>query len=66
MIWPFKKRDKWEDGLAGDPLRPARRHKQSGEVQFVLWPAGEQGHSEDKWIAFDRYWWPTFVPKEPK
>lgn len=46
-------------GRAGPDMRPARRHP-SGKVEFVLWRAGEQGHKDDYWIAFDTYWWPTF------
>jgi len=45
----------------------ARRHRRSGEVQFVLWKAGEQGHKEDYWHRFDNSWWPGFVAdKEEK
>lgn len=40
----------------------ARRHKKNGNVQFVLWTAGEQGHTEDYWHNFDNYWWRDFKP----
>lgn len=40
-------------------MKPARKHK-SGRVEFVMWNAGEQGHSEDYWLPLHEYWWPTF------
>lgn len=40
----------------------ARRDRRTGEVQFVLWKAGEQGHEADYWHKFDDSWWPLFVP----
>jgi hypothetical protein len=39
----------------------ARRHPKTGEVQFVLWQAGERGRTEDCWINWDTTWWPQFV-----
>ena len=39
----------------------ARRNRFTGEVQFVLWKAGEQGHNEDYWHKFDSSWWPLFI-----
>lgn len=41
---------------------PARRHRKTGEVQFILWEAGEQGHIEPYWHPMNSYWWPYFVP----
>ena len=38
----------------------ARKHSKKGNVQFVLWKAGEQGHEEDFWIDFDQSHWPLF------
>ena len=38
----------------------ARRNRITGEVQFVLWKAGEQGHKDDWWINFDRSWYGQF------
>lgn len=43
--------------LRGKPLyeygqcheRRARRNRLTGDVEFVLWKAGEQGHTEDYW-----------------
>lgn len=57
--WIFGNRDEWEYGTACNS-RPARRNKKRGNVQFVLWKAGEQGHADDYWHDFDRSWWPTF------
>lgn len=48
----------WQPGICQD--KPARRHRFSGEVQFVLWKAGEQGHTEDYWHAFNSDWWDQF------
>lgn len=50
----------WEYGTAGKHQRLARRHRINGNVQMVLWKAGEQGHTEDFWYDFDKSWWPTF------
>jgi hypothetical protein len=53
-------RQEWEAGtLRGSP---ARRHRKTGECQFVLWQAGEQGHTADHWIRFDSSWWSQFLP----
>jgi hypothetical protein len=53
-------RQEWDSGkLCGSP---ARRHRKTGECQFVLWQAGEQGHAEDFWIRFDSSWWSQFLP----
>lgn len=52
----------WEYGTCG--LKPkdgvARCHMRDGNVQFVLWKTGEQGHSIDYWHDFDSSWWSTF------
>lgn len=48
----------WTYGMCSG--RVARRHYGTGEVQHIIWKAGEQGHSEDCWIGFDRSWWPEF------
>lgn len=42
----------------------ARRNTTTGEVQFILWKAGEDGHDTDMWHAADSSWWGTFVPYE--
>ena len=49
----------WEYGTCND--RPARKHKIKGNVQFILWNKGEQGHSEDFWINFDSSYWDSFI-----
>jgi hypothetical protein len=41
---------------------PARKNTLTGEVQFVLWRAGQQGHKEDYWHRFDSSWWSQFKP----
>ena len=38
----------------------SRRHIKTGEVQFILWKAGEQGHDDDHWHRYDHSWWPQF------
>jgi len=53
-------RDQWEYGTAIVSTR-ARRHRRTGEVQCVLWKAGEQGHTVDFWHEIDPSWWNTFV-----
>ena len=40
--------------------RQARKHKLKGNVQFVLWKKGEQGHKKDYWHNFDSSWWSQF------
>lgn len=40
--------------------RIARKHKKNGNVQFILWYAGTQGHDEDFWHDFDKSWWSLF------
>lgn len=49
----------YEYGFVGDT--PARRNRKTGEVQFVLWKAGEQGHKEDFWHKFGNGWEKQFV-----
>lgn len=49
----------WIYGTCRD--RPARKHRRKGNVQFILWKAGEQGHKEDYWIDFDSSWWDGFT-----
>lgn len=55
----FRRKPEYVYGTAGAHQRAARKHK-SGRVEFVMWKAGEQGHTQDYWTAFDEYWWPTF------
>jgi hypothetical protein len=49
----------WEYGIFKYDT-PARRHVRKGNVQFVLWKAGDHGHAEDFWYDADRSWWPSF------
>jgi hypothetical protein len=64
----WDKTDPWEYGHIRST--PARRHKLNGNVQFILWHKGDQknvdgiGHTEDKWIDFEKSWWNMFVPNQ--
>lgn len=56
----------WEYGIAGNHVesrdcRTYRRNRLTGEVQFILWEAGEQGHKKDHWYPMNSTWWPTFI-----
>jgi len=55
----FKKKPEWIYGTCRD--RRARKHRKKGNVQFVLWKAGEQGHKEDFWHDFHKHWWGAFI-----
>lgn len=48
--WFFKSKELYEYGTCKN--RIARRNLSTGDVQFVLWKAGEQGHKVDFWISF--------------
>lgn len=63
----------WEHGTVPnwDNARQVRRHRRTGEVQFVIWPAGHATtlrdgslyvYAEDFWVRMDPYWWPGFTP----
>ncbi len=52
--------DEWEYGMCNG--RKARRHRDNGNVQFILWNAGEYGHKEDFWHDLHTSWWPNFKP----
>lgn len=52
----------WEYGTLNE--RVARRHRKTGECQFVLWEAGEQGHKEDYWHCFGAGHDVYFIPNE--
>ncbi len=56
----FKRNPLYEYGHVGDT--PARRNRMTGEVQFVLWKAGEQGHQQDYWHKFGDGWEKRFAP----
>jgi hypothetical protein len=40
----------------------SRRHRYTGEVQFILWHAGEQGHTTDYWHRMGDGWANYFIP----
>lgn len=48
----------WQYGTCRD--HAARRHRFHGNVQFVFWKAGEQGHDADYWLDMNEFWWPQF------
>lgn len=50
--------DSWVYGICNG--KKARKHKIKGNVQFVLWKAGEAENNEDYWHDFDCYWWEYF------
>lgn len=60
IAWLRRMMDPWVYGTCRGHV--ARRHRRTGEVEFVLWKAGEHGHSVDFWIGMDPYWWDQFVP----
>lgn len=66
MFWKnwFRKKPAYLHGTAGPDERPARKNIKTGVVEFVIWRAGEQGHSADFWTPFHEYWWPTFEAGE--
>jgi hypothetical protein len=47
-----------EDGAYRSNVRMDTR---SGRVQFILWRAGEQGHSEDYWHDMGSGWERYFI-----
>lgn len=51
-------------GKTEKSIRPARKHRITGAVQFVLWKVGDkQGdytYTEDFWIDYDSSWWKGF------
>jgi hypothetical protein len=53
------KGDVWDYGTCNKQL--ARKHIIKGNVQFVLWKQGQQGHKKDFWYDFYSDWWPGFV-----
>lgn len=52
----------YEYGICGG--KKARRSRLTGEVQFVLWKAGEQGHTKDYWHKFGDGWEKDFKPSK--
>jgi hypothetical protein len=59
--WFRKPIDVWEYGTLETGTK-ARRHKATGEIQFVLWKAGEQGHVED--FYYQAGYGHQFIPEE--
>lgn len=51
--------DVFEYGRIGNGLR-ARRNRFTGEVQFLLWKAGEQGHDSDFYQCVGAGWEQSF------
>lgn len=58
----FTKKPVWIYGTCRG--REARKHRKKGNVQFVLWPAGKQGHVVDYWHNFHSDWWHLFIASE--
>jgi hypothetical protein len=59
----FKNLSPYEYGNLKNTI--ARRHRRNGNVQFVLFKAGEQGYKEDFWIDYHSDWWPYFKTVDP-
>jgi hypothetical protein len=57
-------KDQWEMGSVKGTV--ARRNRLTGECQFVLWKAGEQGHAQDFWHKFGPGWDMSFVSDSNK
>ena len=53
----------WEHGTISNGSK-ARRHTKTGEVQFLLWKAGEQGHKDGFWHKVGSGWEETFKKEE--
>lgn len=52
-----------EDGYA---LENVRLNTRTGRVEFVLWRAGQQGHTEDYWHEMGCGWELHFIAQEPR
>jgi len=46
----------------GHKTNPVRLDLNTGRVQFILWPAGQQGHSVDYWHDMGYGWENWFIP----
>jgi hypothetical protein len=53
LFWKCKK-EPWIYGSCNGTF--ARKHRKKGNVQFILWKAGEQGHKQDYWHDFGAGW----------
>ena len=56
----WRHRHTWQYGTIANS--PARRHRKTGEVQLILWKAGEQGHATDYWHRMGAGWEEYFIP----
>lgn len=65
FLVPLHITEPWEYGNVNGTL--ARRHRKTGECQFVLWKKGQQGHQEDYWHRFGDGHEAYFIPdrKQP-
>lgn len=52
----------YEYGKDSRDDKPLRRNRVNGEVQFILWKEGEQGHQKDYWYRIDPSHWSRFKP----
>lgn len=41
---------------------PARRRIRTGQVEFILWEAGQNGHKYDAWYEMNNWHWDKFKP----
>ena len=62
MFKLFKKKPEWVYGTCNNTL--ARKHRKKGNVQMLLWPAGQQGHKVDYWHNFGAGWETLFKEDE--
>lgn len=61
-ILHIKPKSEWIYGMCEH--REARKHRKTGNIQFVLWKAGEKGHKEDLWHDFGNGWEDYFVEND--
>ncbi|HBF48169.1 MAG TPA: hypothetical protein DDW91_17680 [Shewanella frigidimarina] len=53
---------KYEYGCRANKSGVYRRCVKTGEVQFILWKKGEQGHKHDYWYRMASCYWNEFEP----
>jgi len=59
-----RKKDIYQMGYVFKPrdgITRARKNLTTGDVEMVLWKAGEQGHKNDFWIKFGDGWEKYFI-----
>lgn len=66
-ILSFFRKDQYVYGDIMEPIKGKkdgehRINKKTGDLEFVLWKAGEQGHKEDFWHRMGSGWINYFVP----